>query len=81
MKKLSSKADKGTKEFLNEVFTLSTVHHRNLVKLLGCCVQGQEKILVFEFLENNSLSQYLLGNLLTFLLTLYARHLQSTKLC
>jgi serine/threonine protein kinase len=63
VKRLSNKAEKSNEEFLNEVGTISTVQHRNLVKLMGCCVQGNHKILVFEFLENNSLQQYLHGRL------------------
>ena len=63
VKRLSSKAEKNSVEFLNEVATISAVQHRNLVKLIGCCVQGNHKILVFEFLQNNSLQQYLQGRL------------------
>ena len=63
VKRLSSKAEKSNDEFLNEVATISAVQHRNLVKLIGCCVQGNHKILVFEFLQNNSLQQYLQGRL------------------
>ncbi|XP_024525088.1 probable LRR receptor-like serine/threonine-protein kinase At1g56140 [Selaginella moellendorffii] len=60
MKELSSKSNQGTREFLNEVTVISAVQHRNLVKLHGCCIEGSHRILIYEFLENNSLHQALL---------------------
>ncbi|KAI5076645.1 hypothetical protein GOP47_0008710 [Adiantum capillus-veneris] len=59
IKQLSCSADKDNQEFINEVGTISAVQHRNLVKLLGCCVEGNCRILVLELLENNSLYQAL----------------------
>jgi serine/threonine protein kinase len=46
---------------LNEIKTISNVRHPNLVELIGCCVQGANRILVYEYLENNSLDRALLG--------------------
>lgn len=62
IKVLSSESRQGTKEFLNELSVISNVTHPNLVKLLGCCADGGQKILVYDYIENNSLAQTLFGN-------------------
>ncbi|CAA3002282.1 serine threonine- kinase [Olea europaea subsp. europaea] len=62
IKVLSSESSQGLKEFLTEIQVISDVEHENLVKLYGCCVEGNQKILVYNYLENNSLAQTLLGN-------------------
>ncbi|XP_057853910.2 probable LRR receptor-like serine/threonine-protein kinase At1g56130 isoform X3 [Cryptomeria japonica] len=62
VKQLSSESKQGKREFINEVAAISIVQHRNLVKLHGCCVEGEHRILVYECLENNSLAQALFGN-------------------
>lgn len=48
---------------------ISEIQHENLVKLYGCCVEGDHRILVYNFLENNSLDKTLLGDSLSFLLS------------
>uniref|UniRef100_A0A0R0HU11 Protein kinase domain-containing protein n=1 Tax=Glycine max TaxID=3847 RepID=A0A0R0HU11_SOYBN len=48
-------------EFESEVTLISNVHHRNLVRLLGCCNKGQERILVYEYMANASLDKFLFG--------------------
>nr|KYP76042.1 Cysteine-rich receptor-like protein kinase 2 [Cajanus cajan] len=60
-KLISRKSNKIDDEFESEVTLISNVHHRNLVRLLGCCSKGQERILVYEYMANNSLDKFLFG--------------------
>lgn len=62
IKSLSAESKQGIKEFLTEMNMISSIHHPYLVELIGCCVEGIHKILVYEYLENNSLSSVLLGS-------------------
>ncbi|CAN6348459.1 unnamed protein product [Urochloa humidicola] len=62
IKVLSSESRQGTKEFLNELSVISNITHHNLVKLHGCCVDGGQKMLAYNYVENNSLAQTLFGN-------------------
>ncbi|KAM3222363.1 putative LRR receptor-like serine/threonine-protein kinase [Capsicum annuum] len=61
VKQLSAKSKQGTREFLNEVGMISAVQHPNLVKLYGCCIQGNQLLLVYEYMENNCVSRALFG--------------------
>lgn len=61
VKQLSSKSSQGNREFLNEMGIFSCLQHPNLVKLYGCCIEGNQLLLVYEYMENNSLSRALFG--------------------
>ncbi|KAF2297672.1 hypothetical protein GH714_002149 [Hevea brasiliensis] len=61
VKTLSAQSKQGVREFLNEITIISKVRHPNLVELIGCCAQGTNRILVYEYVENNSLDHALLG--------------------
>ncbi|GMI79493.1 cold-responsive protein kinase 1 [Hibiscus trionum] len=61
IKVLSADSRQGVREFLTEINMIADIEHENLVKLHGCCVEGNHRILVYGYLENNSLAQTLLG--------------------
>ncbi|BAT93303.1 hypothetical protein VIGAN_07224700 [Vigna angularis var. angularis] len=62
VKMLSSKSKQGNREFINEIGLISALQHPCLVKLYGCCVEGNQLLLVYEYLENNSLAHALFRN-------------------
>ncbi|XVF77425.1 hypothetical protein PTKIN_Ptkin14bG0041900 [Pterospermum kingtungense] len=63
VKKLEKLAQEGEKEFKTEVEVIGQTHHKNLVRLLGYCNEGEHRLLVYEFMGNGSLSSFLFGML------------------
>ncbi|XP_027922185.1 cysteine-rich receptor-like protein kinase 10 isoform X2 [Vigna unguiculata] len=59
VKKLSQSSNQGKKEFMNEAKLLARVQHRNVVNLVGYCVHGNEKLLVYEYVAHESLDKFL----------------------
>ncbi|XP_043691471.1 G-type lectin S-receptor-like serine/threonine-protein kinase LECRK3 isoform X1 [Telopea speciosissima] len=62
VKKLGRVVQEGDKEFKTELRAIGQTHHKNLVKLVGFCEEGQHRLLVYEFMSNGSLASFLFGS-------------------
>ncbi|KAJ0733952.1 putative protein kinase RLK-Pelle-DLSV family [Helianthus annuus] len=74
VKQLAKTSTQGLREFKNEVISISKLQHRNLVKLLGYCAEGAEKMLIYEYMPNKGLDSFIFDRTQRELLDWHARY-------
>jgi serine/threonine protein kinase len=63
VKRLWRSSGQGIEQFKNEVVLAAKLQHKNLASLLGFCLEGEDKMLIYEFVPNKSLDYFIYGNL------------------
>lgn len=66
MKQLDRTGNQGSREFCSEILLLSFAQHPNLVNLIGYCAEGNERIVIYEYMLNGSLEDHIFGNVYSF---------------
>ena len=61
IKRLSKGSRQGVIEFKNELNLISQLQHMNVIQILGCCIHGEERMLIYEYMANKSLDFFLFG--------------------
>ena len=61
IKQLGRNSGQGIPEFRNELIVMPKLQHVNIVKIIGCCIHGEERMLVYEYMPNKSLDCFLFG--------------------
>ncbi|KAG6655967.1 hypothetical protein CIPAW_05G253400 [Carya illinoinensis] len=72
--KMLGKSKANGQEFISEVATIGTIHHVNIVQLIGFCVEGSKRALVYEFMSNGSLNKYIFSQEGSILLSFEKMH-------